>query len=261
VEKPEEESLEEKCEQLVEKCLQLERDLEDMRRPIRERSTEELLQSQRETLAEIGQWLDGAQEVPTPPGRHAIRTLFNLYERRAWELQVLRADHAGVRKVALDSIRIARQKISKLEAAEIAEHKRADEAVLDLRNEVGRERALMRLGIYNYLKHISQIDIGTVMTPAGREIVGIVAEWVKNGLDVEWEAKRQEKLDDKTLTFGISWEEKCVFFGHAPFCEKIYYENSNVCSCGRELWDKAQATQSLGENDGETREANDDPPA
>jgi hypothetical protein len=47
----------------------------------------------------------------------------------------------------------------------------------------------VRENIRAYLQHIADIDIGTVLSPQGREIVGFCAAWVQNRLDEEWLAR------------------------------------------------------------------------
>lgn len=48
----------------------------------------------------------------------------------------------------------------------------------------------VRENIRAYLQHIADIDIGTVLSPQGREIVGFCASWVQNRLDEEWLADK-----------------------------------------------------------------------
>ena len=213
----------EEIEQLKEKVLQLERDLEDLRRPVIERSIEELDQEQRDTLADLARWL----EKPTGPVYRrshiqTVRLLYELYVQRAESVSALRVE------------------LSKQTHLAQAEHTRADEAVLDLRNECGRERALVRLVILQYLEHLAETAGETLCSIDGAAI-HLLAQWIRKGLDVEYDHERQKKLDGVSLMLGESWEEKCVLVGHAPLCEKMYYENSNVCSCGREAWEKMRA--------------------
>ncbi len=40
--------------------------------------------------------------------------------------------------------------------------------------------------IADYLRHVFRTDIGTVLSSQARNVVGLVAGWVENGLDVEW---------------------------------------------------------------------------
>lgn len=50
-----------------------------------------------------------------------------------------------------------------------------------------------RESIAAYLAHIASMDVGTVLTPEGRELVGMCAEWVRNRLDEDWHRKRLEQ--------------------------------------------------------------------
>lgn len=47
-----------------------------------------------------------------------------------------------------------------------------------------------RESIAAYLEHISSVQVGTVLAPAGREIVGLCASWIRNKLDERWRAER-----------------------------------------------------------------------
>lgn len=44
----------------------------------------------------------------------------------------------------------------------------------------------VRQNISAYLQHVANVDVGTVLSPASRAIVGFCAEWVKNRLDEKW---------------------------------------------------------------------------
>lgn len=123
------------------------------------------------------------------------------------------------------------------------EHTRADEAALDLTREVGREKAAARDTIARYLEHSARVEIGTVLTKEGREIVGIIASWVRNGLDLQWEQDRLialGKTDPRAFWFGNSWEERIITQGgHTPVCEAMHYADA-ACSCGRDGWEEKQ---------------------
>lgn len=48
------------------------------------------------------------------------------------------------------------------------------------------EEARVRENIAAYLRHVASVEVGTILTPAGREIVGWCASWVENRLDEKW---------------------------------------------------------------------------
>lgn len=48
----------------------------------------------------------------------------------------------------------------------------------------------VRENIRAYLQHVADTEVGTVLSPASRAIVGFCAEWVNNRLDEKWLADK-----------------------------------------------------------------------
>src|SRR3989304_132413 len=207
-------------EELTEKVSHLERDLEDLRRPVIERSIEELDQEQRDTLEDVADWLREGRKVHTFPNNRVVQLLYDLYTRRADEVSALRVE------------------LTKQTHLAQAEHKRADEAVLDLRNEIGKNRADVRYCIVRYLQHLATPEEAEKLCSIDSAALSTVARWIRASYDLVYENERQATVDEPTLMLGDSWEEKCIIQGHAPLCEKMYYKDSNLCSCGREAWEQ-----------------------
>ena len=43
-----------------------------------------------------------------------------------------------------------------------------------------------RASIVRYLRHIASVEVGSMLSPQGREIVDWCASWVENRLDEKW---------------------------------------------------------------------------
>jgi hypothetical protein len=222
----------------------LELDLSEIRKPIYERSTAELSPRERDVLKSLHLWLAQPHGMAMT---YEVRTLYVLYERIATEISVLHEEVARAQRAARRAKK-RRADVTKLarryrdEAGN--EHTRADEALLDLGRETGRACADQRETMARYFEHIAQIDIGTVLTPQGRELMGMVGGWIRKGLDLEWERERLlglEKTNPRAFVLGNSWEERIIMFGgHTPVCEKMHYEDC-ACSCGRDGWEASLA--------------------
>jgi hypothetical protein len=91
----------------------------------------------------------------------------------------------------LRDLKKSREKREEAEELVKKEHKRADENFLDLRNEIGRNRADVRETIVDYLNHISQLEVSTVFSESTRQFVGVVAQWLQGELDVVWASEQE----------------------------------------------------------------------
>lgn len=62
---------------------------------------------------------------------------------------------------------------------------------------VGAEQ--VRENIHAYLQHVANVEVGSILTRRGREVVGFCAAWVRNRLDEKW-------LADKVVPFPLPKE-------------------------------------------------------
>jgi len=172
------------------------------------------LEKLKETAARVIGWL----EYATSTGRYALELL----KKKESELKELQIE------------------LTKQTHLAQAEHKRADEAVLDLRNEIGKNRADVRHCIVRYIEHLAEDKVAYKESGSliGHAELHCLSRWIRGGSDLKYEDERQATVDEPTLMLGDSWEEKCIIQGHAPLCEKMYYKDSNLCSCGREAWEQ-----------------------
>ena len=66
----------------------------------------------------------------------------------------------------------------------------------ELRAELAETRAELearvRESIASYLEHVSQVEVGSMLSPNSQQIVAFCAAWVRNRLDAKWHAETAE---------------------------------------------------------------------
>ena len=123
----------------------------------------------------------------TPPGclRH--------WEERNLELVSELADALQVQTDLCAKLAAADARIAELEselAANTREFGRLYGEQDKSRADAYQRLETIREGIAEYLEHVASVEVGSVLSPQQRELVGMCSSWVRNQLDEKWAKER-----------------------------------------------------------------------